>query len=41
LNRNDALLGEDVDFVSIGNRPMEIIVMSGSPWTAFGAGFRG
>jgi hypothetical protein len=41
LNRNDAILGEDVDFVSVGNRPMEIIVMSGSPWTAFGAVLRG
>ena len=37
LNRNDAILGEDVDFISDGNRPIDIIVMSGSPWTAFGA----
>jgi hypothetical protein len=41
LNRNDAILGKDVDFVSISNRPTEIIVMSGSPWTAFGAGLGG
>jgi hypothetical protein len=41
LNRNDAILGKDVDFVSISNRPTEIIVMSGSPWTAFGAVLRG
>jgi len=37
LNRNDAILGEDVDFIPVGHRPTDIILMSGSPWTAFGA----
>ncbi|HXF52686.1 MAG TPA: hypothetical protein VNK52_01050 [Hyphomicrobiaceae bacterium] len=41
LNRNHAILGEDVDFVPEGNRPIEIIVMKGSPWTVFGAALRG
>jgi len=41
LNRNHAIPGEDVDFIPLGHRPIEIIVMKGSPWTAFGAGLRG
>ena len=37
LNRNDAILGQDVDFIPVGHRPTDIILMTGSPWTAFGA----
>jgi hypothetical protein len=40
MNADDEIVGLDVDFVPIGNRPVEIIVMSGSPWTAFGAAGR-
>jgi hypothetical protein len=41
LNRNDAVIGQDVDFVPVGHRPTDIILMSGSPWTAFGAAAQG
>lgn len=30
------LVGHEVDFIISGNQPAEIIVVSGSPWTAFG-----
>jgi cold shock CspA family protein len=30
------LVGQEVDFILSANQPAEIIVMSGSPWTAFG-----
>jgi hypothetical protein len=30
------LVGHEVDFIISGNQPSEIIVMSGSPWLAFG-----
>jgi len=35
-NAGDDMVGQDVDFVMIGSRPGSIIMMSGSPWTAFG-----
>jgi hypothetical protein len=35
-NAGDALIGQDVDFVLIASRPTDIIMMTGSPWTAFG-----
>jgi len=31
------LVGQEVDFLISGNQPAEIIVVSGSPWTAFGS----
>jgi hypothetical protein len=36
--RNSAadLVGQEVDFVVTASRPTDIIMMSGSPWTAFG-----
>lgn len=30
------LIGQEVDFVLSANQPAEIILVSGSPWTAFG-----
>jgi cold shock CspA family protein len=30
------LVGQEVDFLLSANRPAEIIVVSGLPWTAFG-----
>jgi cold shock CspA family protein len=30
------LIGQEVDFVLSANQPAEIILMAGSPWTAFG-----
>jgi hypothetical protein len=36
MNPDDEIVGQDVDFIAAGHRPTEIIVMSGSPWTAFG-----
>jgi hypothetical protein len=35
-NSTPELVGQSVDFVVSGSRPMDIIMMSGSPWTAFG-----
>ena len=29
-------IGEDVDFLLIASRPKQIVLMSGSAWTAFG-----
>jgi cold shock CspA family protein len=37
MNRGRELVGQGVDFVLVERRPREIIVLSGSPWTAFGA----
>ncbi len=30
------LVGQEVDFIMSANQPAEIIVLSGSAWTAFG-----
>jgi cold shock CspA family protein len=30
------LIGEGVDFIVEANRPRQIVMLSGSPWTAFG-----
>jgi hypothetical protein len=35
-NSAEALVGQDVDFVVVASRPTEIIMLTGSPWTAFG-----
>ena len=35
-NSAETLVGQAVDFVLIASRPTEIIMMTGSPWTAFG-----
>ena len=35
-NSDDGMIGQNVDFIVVGSRPAEIIVMSGSAWTAFG-----
>jgi cold shock CspA family protein len=36
--RNGApeLIGQSVDFLVVSSRPTDIIMMQGSPWTAFG-----
>jgi cold shock CspA family protein len=36
--RNGApeLIGQSVDFLLVASRPTDIIMMCGSPWTAFG-----
>lgn len=31
------LVGQEVDFLISANQPAEIVILSGSPWTAFGA----
>lgn len=36
VNGSQQIAGESVDFLLVGCRPAEIIVMTGSPWTAFG-----
>jgi cold shock CspA family protein len=36
LNREEMQEGREVNFVVAGLRPHSIIVISGSPWTAFG-----
>jgi cold shock CspA family protein len=36
MNLNGRLVGHSVDFVVAARRPKEIILMTGSPWTAFG-----
>jgi len=36
MNLNGRLVGHDVDFVVNARRPKQIILMTGSPWTAFG-----
>ena len=35
-NSAEALIGQDVDFVLSASQPIDIIMMSGSPWSAFG-----
>ena len=35
-NAADGLIGQEVDFVLVASRPADIIMLSGSPWTAFG-----
>jgi hypothetical protein len=30
------LVGQNVDFLLVARRPVDIIMMCGSPWTAFG-----
>ena len=32
----DVLIGQDVDFVLYASHPTEIIVLAGTPWSAFG-----
>jgi len=36
VNRDGRLVGQGVDFLVDARRPRQIIVMSGSPWAAFG-----
>ncbi len=36
MNLNCRLVGHSVDFVVAERRPTDIILMTGSPWTAFG-----
>ena len=36
INTADRLIGQGVDFLIVASRPRQIIMMSGSPWTAFG-----
>jgi cold shock CspA family protein len=36
MNLNGKLVGHSVDFVVAARRPKDIILMTGSPWTAFG-----
>lgn len=37
LNRSEMREGREVNFVVLGLHPQSIIVMAGSPWTAFGS----
>lgn len=36
-NSTPELVGQSVDFMVTGSRPTDIIMMHGSPWTAFGS----
>jgi len=36
VNDHAALVGRDVDFLLDASRPRQIIMMAGTPWTAFG-----
>ncbi len=36
LSAASDLVGQEVDFIMSGSQPADIIVVSGSPWTAFG-----
>ena len=36
VNSNGRLVGLPVDFVVVSNRPTDIILLNGSPWTVFG-----
>lgn len=36
VNAKGDLVGNTVDFVVVANRPRQIIVLSGSPWSVFG-----
>ncbi len=37
VNEAGRLIGQGVDFLIVASRPRQIIMMSGSTWTAFGA----
>lgn len=37
LNLNGRLVGHSVDFELAARQPKDIILMTGSPWTAFGS----
>lgn len=37
VNANSELTGQGVDFLVVDNRPRQIIVMTGTPWTVFAA----
>ena len=37
MNSEQELVGNSVDFVLSERRPKKIIVLAGSPWTAFGS----
>ena len=36
MNASSDMLGQSVDFVLVARKPAAIIMMAGSPWTAFG-----
>jgi hypothetical protein len=36
VNSSKDLVGQNVDFIVNARRPCQIIMMAGSPWTAFG-----
>ena len=36
VNTADRMIGQGVDFLIVASRPRQIIMMSGSAWTAFG-----
>ncbi|MBL8567423.1 MAG: hypothetical protein JNM89_17065 [Hyphomicrobiaceae bacterium] len=36
VNTDADLIGNAVDFMVVANRPTEIIVLDGTPWTVFG-----
>jgi cold shock CspA family protein len=38
VNLNGRLVGHSVDFLVAARQPKEIILMTGTPWTAFGGG---
>lgn len=40
VNSGEQLVGSTVDFFVVANRPTEIIVMQGTPWTVFGSAGR-
>ncbi len=37
MNGGQRLVGHGVDFVLADRRPRKIVVLAGSPWTAFGS----
>jgi hypothetical protein len=37
MNRSDELVGHGVDFLLADRQPRKIVVLTGSPWTAFGS----
>ena len=36
MNSSDPLIGQGVDFELVSSRAAQIVMMAGSPWTAFG-----
>ena len=40
VNAGDELIGHSVDFLVHQRRPMEILVLAGSPWTVFAGSSR-